>query len=54
MSLHAVLVLPLLAWWLARTLRPEADRVRIVARASAVYVALTGATIVAALVLTFA
>jgi hypothetical protein len=38
-TLHAVLVLPLLAWWLARGERGEEDRTRIVAVATAVYVA---------------
>ncbi len=34
-SLHAGLVLPALAWWLARTPRTEADRVRVVTYATA-------------------
>lgn len=37
-TLHGVLVLPLLAWWLARTPRTEVQRTRIVARAIGVYV----------------
>jgi hypothetical protein len=40
-TLHAVLVLPLLAWWLAhasRTPRTEAQRTRVVATAAATYV----------------
>jgi hypothetical protein len=37
-TLHAVLVLPLLAWWLARTPRTEPQRTRIVALAVAAYV----------------
>jgi hypothetical protein len=37
-TLHAILVLPILAWWLARTSRSESDRVRIVRAATAVYV----------------
>lgn len=37
-TLHAVLVLPLLAWWLARTPRTEAQRTRIVAAAATAYV----------------
>jgi hypothetical protein len=37
-TLHAVLVLPLLAWWLARTTRTEEQRTRIVAVATAAYV----------------
>jgi hypothetical protein len=50
-TLHAVLVLPLLAWWLARTPRPEADRVRIVKRATAAYVVAALATVLVALAL---
>ena len=38
-TLHAVLVLPLLAWWLARTGRPELQRVAIVRSATGAYVA---------------
>lgn len=36
-TLHAILVLPLLAWLLARTTRPEAQRLRAVRLATAAY-----------------
>jgi hypothetical protein len=38
LTLHAVLVLPALAWWLARTPRTEGQRTRIVALATGGYV----------------
>jgi hypothetical protein len=50
-TLHAVLVLPLLAWWLARTERSEADRVRVVAIATWVYAVAAAATVVIAFAL---
>jgi len=49
-SLHGVLVLPLLAWLLARTSWPEARRTRAVAVAAALY----GLAIVGALILSLA
>jgi hypothetical protein len=50
-TLHAVLVLPLLAWWLARTRRSEPDRARIVALATAGYVVVAAAVLAASLVI---
>jgi hypothetical protein len=52
-TLHAVLVLPALAWWLARTPRDEAQRVRIVAVASWCYVVAAAGSVVIALALSF-
>jgi hypothetical protein len=46
-TLHAVLVLPLLAWWLARTHRTERRRQQIVAVGIAVYI---GAAVIALVV----
>jgi hypothetical protein len=48
-TLHAVLVLPLLAWWLSRSDRSEARRTRIVAAATAAYVVLAAATLIVSL-----
>jgi hypothetical protein len=45
-TLHAVLVLPLLALWLARTERTEAARTRIVAAGATAYVAVAAVTLV--------
>jgi hypothetical protein len=45
-TLQAVLVLPLLAWWLERTDRSEARRTRIVAAAVAAYVVVAGLVLV--------
>jgi hypothetical protein len=50
-TLHAVLVLPLLAWWLARTGRTEGDSVRVVRLGVASYVAVAAVTLVVSLVL---
>jgi hypothetical protein len=50
-TLHAILVLPALAWWLARTDRTEDERVHIVAVATRTYVAAAAATVVIALAL---
>ena len=44
-TLHAVLVLPLLAWWLAQNDREELTRVRIVRAAMWIYIAAAGATL---------
>jgi hypothetical protein len=48
-TLHAVLVLPLLAWWLATTDRSEPRRTRIVAMSTAGYVVVAAATLVVSL-----
>ena len=50
-TLHAVLVLPLLAWWLARTPRTEAQRTRIVTAATAAYVVAAVAAFAVSLVM---
>jgi hypothetical protein len=47
-TLHAVLVLPAIAWWLARTERTEAERVRIVRLAIWTYVIATIASVLVA------
>ncbi|MQY08121.1 hypothetical protein [Actinomadura macrotermitis] len=52
-TMHAVLVLPALAWLLARTARPEAGRVRVVALATAAY-ALAAAVVIGLSVYGFA
>jgi hypothetical protein len=44
-TLHAVLVLPLLAWWLSRTQRSEDQRTRIVAAGAVTYVAVAALTL---------
>jgi hypothetical protein len=49
-TLHAVLVLPLLAWWLSRSDRSEARRTRIVAAAAIAYVAVTAVTLIVSLI----
>jgi hypothetical protein len=49
-TLHAVLVLPAIAWWLARTERTEAERVRIVRLATWTYVAAAAASVLVAVV----
>jgi hypothetical protein len=50
-TLHAVLVLPLLAWWATRTGRSEADSVRVVRLGVASYVAVATVTLVVSVVL---
>ena len=50
MTLHAVLVLPLLAWWTAHSGRSEADSVRVVRLGVAAYVAAAVVTLVVSLV----
>lgn len=49
-TLHAVLVLPLLAWWLSRTHRTEVQRTRVVAATATTYVALAASTLFVSLV----
>ena len=49
-TLHAVLVLPAIAWWLARTERTEAERVRVVRIATWTYVAAAAASVLVAVV----
>jgi hypothetical protein len=49
-TLHAVLVLPILAWWLARTSRTESERVHVVALAVGAYSAIASITLVICLV----
>jgi hypothetical protein len=48
-TLHAVLVLPLLAWWVSRTTLSEARRTRVVTTASAAYVVTAIATLIVSL-----
>jgi hypothetical protein len=48
-TLHAVVVLPLLAWWLASTDRSESRRTSIVATATVGYVVVAAATFVVSL-----
>jgi hypothetical protein len=50
-TLHAVLVLPLLAWWAARSGRSEADSVRVVRLAVLGYVAVAAVALVVSVVL---
>lgn len=50
-TLHAVLVLPLLAWWLSRTGHSEAGSVRVVRLAVAGYVGVAAVTLVISVVL---
>jgi hypothetical protein len=49
-TLHAVLVLPLLAWWLSRTRRTEAQRTRIIALAAVSYVAVAAVLVVVSII----
>jgi hypothetical protein len=49
-TLHAVLVLPLLAWWLARTDRSEAERTRVVAAATITYITTATVTLIVSLI----
>jgi hypothetical protein len=49
-TLHAVLVLPVLAWWLARAGRSEADSVRVVRLGVAGYVTAAALTLIVSLV----
>ena len=49
-TLHAVLVLPLLAWWLSRSDRSEARRIRVVAAATAGYITLATVTLMVSLI----
>jgi hypothetical protein len=49
-TLHAVLVLPAIAWWLAHTERTEAERVRIVRLATWTYVIAAIASVLVAVV----
>jgi hypothetical protein len=48
-TLHAVLVLPSLAWWLARTPRTETQRTRIVLTAASAYTIVAVAVLAASL-----
>lgn len=49
-TLHAVLVLPLLAWWLARSDRSEPRRTTIVATAAITYVAVAVVALIVSLI----
>ncbi|MDX6243528.1 MAG: hypothetical protein QOE76_1251, partial [Frankiales bacterium] len=49
-TLHAVLVLPVLAWWLARAGRRDADSVRVERLGVAGYVTAAALTLIVSLV----
>ncbi len=50
-TLHAVLVLPLLAWWLSTTQQSEARRTRTVAQAVLGYLVISGLTLIVSILL---
>ena len=49
-SLNAILVLPILAWWLSRTRRSEARRTQIIAAAVTSYVLVAVVTLIVSLI----